>query len=119
MLELPEFIGAQRVNSPIKTNDVNICAENSQLANARFQAAAAIRDAAIREWGFLTPEEKRSLITFCLCFVMKNANSTDAYVQAKVSAVGAQLMKRGWPDFTIAERDTFFTELWFNVLCIL
>lgn len=36
--------------------------ENSQVANARFQAAAAIRDAAIREWSFLTADVKRSLI---------------------------------------------------------
>lgn len=32
------------------------------MANARFQAAAAIRDAAIREWGFLSTDEKRSMI---------------------------------------------------------
>lgn len=36
--------------------------ENSQVANARFQAAAAIRDAAIREWSFLTADVKRTLI---------------------------------------------------------
>lgn len=36
--------------------------ENSQVANARFQAAAAIRDAAMREWSFLTADEKKSLI---------------------------------------------------------
>ncbi len=39
-----------------------ICPENSQVPNARFQAAAAIRDAAIREWGFLTADDRRSLI---------------------------------------------------------
>lgn len=38
--------------------------ENSQVANARFQAAAAIRDAAIREWGFLTSDDKKSLIRY-------------------------------------------------------
>lgn len=32
------------------------------MANARFQAAAAIGDAARREWGVLTDENKRSLI---------------------------------------------------------
>lgn len=38
--------------------------ENSQMANARFQAATAIRDAAIREWSFLSSEEKKSLIRY-------------------------------------------------------
>lgn len=38
--------------------------ENSQIANARFQAAAAIRDAAIREWGFLSNDDKISLIRY-------------------------------------------------------
>lgn len=32
------------------------------MANARFQAAAAIRDAAMREWAFLTADDKKSLI---------------------------------------------------------
>uniref|UniRef100_A0A2P2MR39 Exportin-4 n=1 Tax=Rhizophora mucronata TaxID=61149 RepID=A0A2P2MR39_RHIMU len=48
----------------------NVCKhilENSQVANARFQAAAAIRDAAIREWSFLTSEDKKNLIRY-LCF---------------------------------------------------
>lgn len=40
--------------------------ENSQVANARFQAAAAIRDAAIREWSFLTADVKRTLIRLFL-----------------------------------------------------
>ncbi|MCE5166424.1 hypothetical protein HAX54_019214, partial [Datura stramonium] len=35
---------------------------NSQLANARFQAAGAIRDAALREWVFLEVDDKRGLI---------------------------------------------------------
>ncbi|XVF57114.1 hypothetical protein PTKIN_Ptkin06aG0177700 [Pterospermum kingtungense] len=85
--------------------------ENSQVANARFQAAAAIRDAAIREWGFLSSEDRRSLISFCLCFVMQHASSPEGYVQAKVSSVAAQLMKRGWIDFTGAEKEAFFCQV--------
>uniref|UniRef100_A0A1D1XQV5 Exportin-4 n=1 Tax=Anthurium amnicola TaxID=1678845 RepID=A0A1D1XQV5_9ARAE len=85
--------------------------ENSELANARFQAAGAIRDAAIREWGILTDEDKKSLIFFCLWFVMKHATATDGYVQNKVSAVAAQLIKRGWLDFTASEKEGFFSEV--------
>ncbi|KAL6142910.1 hypothetical protein ACLB2K_061185 [Fragaria x ananassa] len=85
--------------------------ENSQMANARFQAAAAIRDAAIREWGFLSSDEKRSMISFCLCFVMQHAHSPEGYVQAKVSSVAAQLLKRGWLDFSAAEKDEFFYQV--------
>ncbi|RRT40665.1 hypothetical protein B296_00054435 [Ensete ventricosum] len=36
--------------------------ENSQVPNARFQAAGAVGDAAIREWGMLTNENRKSLI---------------------------------------------------------
>ncbi|KAF3452354.1 hypothetical protein FNV43_RR02787 [Rhamnella rubrinervis] len=85
--------------------------ENSQMANARFQAAAAIRNAAIREWGFLTSDDKRNLISFCLCFVMQHANSPEGYVQVKVSSVAAQLLKRGWLDFTAAEKEAFFNQV--------
>jgi hypothetical protein len=32
------------------------------MPNARFQAAGAIGDAAIREWGILSDDNKKSLI---------------------------------------------------------
>ncbi|GAV82986.1 LOW QUALITY PROTEIN: JmjC domain-containing protein/JmjN domain-containing protein/zf-C5HC2 domain-containing protein/FYRN domain-containing protein/FYRC domain-containing protein/CRM1_C domain-containing protein [Cephalotus follicularis] len=85
--------------------------ENSQVANARFHAAAAIRDAAMREWGFLADDDKRSLITFCLHFVMQHAGSPEGYVQAKVSSVAAQMIKRGWLDFVAAEKEAFFYQV--------
>ncbi|KAE8711627.1 T27c4.14 protein isoform 3 [Hibiscus syriacus] len=85
--------------------------ENSQVPNARFQAAAAIRDAAIREWSSLSTEERRSLISFCLCFVMQHASLLEGYVLAKVSSVAAQLMKRGWLDFTETEKEAFFYQV--------
>ncbi|KAH7867446.1 hypothetical protein Vadar_033517 [Vaccinium darrowii] len=85
--------------------------ENSLVANARFQAAAAIRDAAIREWVFLTDDEKKSLISFCLCFVMQHANSPEGYVQVKVSSVAAQLIKRGWLDFSAVEKEGFLSQV--------
>ncbi|CAN1271124.1 xpo4 [Linum perenne] len=85
--------------------------ENSQVANARFQAAAAIRDAAIREWSSLPADDKKGLIGFCLCYVMQRASSPEGYVQAKVSSVAAQLMKRGWLEHTVAEKETFFYQV--------
>ncbi|CAB4316460.1 unnamed protein product [Prunus armeniaca] len=85
--------------------------ENSQVANARFQAAAAIRNAAIREWGFLSSDNKRSMISFCLCFVMQHANSPEGYVQAKVSSVAAQLLKRGWLEFSATDKEAFFYQV--------
>ncbi|KAG8390023.1 hypothetical protein BUALT_Bualt01G0040100 [Buddleja alternifolia] len=85
--------------------------ENSQLANARFQAAGAIRDAAIREWGFIEADDRTGLIRFCLCFIMKHAGSPEGYVLVKVASVAAQLLKRGWLDFTLADKEAFFLEV--------
>uniref|UniRef100_A0A803N5Q3 Exportin-4 n=1 Tax=Chenopodium quinoa TaxID=63459 RepID=A0A803N5Q3_CHEQI len=85
--------------------------ENSQVANARFQAAAAIRDAALREWGILTSVDKGSLINFCLCFVMQHASSSEGYVQTKVSSVAAQLLKRGWLEFVASEKEAFLFQV--------
>ncbi|OWM67306.1 hypothetical protein CDL15_Pgr000758 [Punica granatum] len=82
--------------------------KNSQVANARFQAAGAIRDAAIREWSFLSAEDRRNLVNFCICFALQHANSPEGYVQAKVSSVAAQLIKRGWLDFSTGEKEPFF-----------
>ncbi|CAA7041139.1 unnamed protein product [Microthlaspi erraticum] len=85
--------------------------ENSQVASARFQAAAAIKEAAIREWSFLATDDKGGLISFCLGYVMQHANSSDGYVFSKVSSVAAQLMKRGWLEFTPAEKEVFFYQI--------
>ncbi|KAL5566868.1 hypothetical protein UlMin_030032 [Ulmus minor] len=85
--------------------------ENSQVADARFQAAAAIRDAAIREWGCLSNDDKRNLISFCLAFVVQHANSPERYVQVKVSSVAAQLLKRGWLEFAAADKELFFYQV--------
>lgn len=79
--------------------------ENSQVPNARFLAAGAIRDAAIREWGFLTADVQKSLISFCMCYVMQHANSPEGYVRAKVASVAAQLLKRGWLDFAASDKE--------------
>ncbi|XP_056699481.1 uncharacterized protein [Spinacia oleracea] len=85
--------------------------ESSQVANAKFQAAAAIRDAALREWGILTSVDKGSLISFCLCFVMQHASSSEGYVQAKISSVAAQLLKRGWLEFVASEKEAFLFQI--------
>lgn len=85
--------------------------DNSPVPNARFQAATAIRDAAIREWGFLTADDKIKLISYCLNYVMQHVSSNEGYVQAKVSSVATQLMKRGWLEFQSTEKDAFFQEV--------
>ncbi|WCJ43784.1 Exportin-4 [Euphorbia peplus] len=104
--------------SPHPYNACKFILENSQVANARFQAAAAIRDAAMREWGFLTNDDKISLISFCLCYVMQHASSPDGYVQGKISSVAAQLIKRGWLEFTSIEKERFFYQVHQAVLGI-
>ncbi|XP_073158975.1 uncharacterized protein [Henckelia pumila] len=85
--------------------------ENSQLASARFQAAGAIRDAAVREWGFLEANDRIGLISFCLWFIMKHASSPEGYVLVKVGSVAAQLLKRGWLDFAAEEKERIFLEV--------
>ncbi|ESQ49637.1 hypothetical protein EUTSA_v10019943mg [Eutrema salsugineum] len=85
--------------------------ENSQVASARFQAAAAIQEAAIREWSFLSTDDKGGLISFCLGYVMQHANASEGYVLSKVSSVAAQLMKRGWLEFTPGEKEVFFYQI--------
>ncbi|KAL6883263.1 hypothetical protein ACP4OV_010677 [Aristida adscensionis] len=85
--------------------------ETSQVPNARFQAAGAIGDAAVREWGILTDDNKRSLVLYCLNYVMEHASSPDGYVQSKVSAVAARLLKRGWVEFSDQEKAAIFSEV--------
>ncbi|CAA0381383.1 unnamed protein product [Arabidopsis thaliana] len=39
---------------------------------------------------------------------MQHASSSEGYVLSKVSSVAAQLMKRGWLEFTPAQKEVFF-----------
>ncbi|VFQ81168.1 unnamed protein product [Cuscuta campestris] len=51
---------------------------------AQFQAAGGtLRDASIREWVLLEDDDKRHLISFCLCCVFKYASSPEGYVISK------------------------------------
>ena len=40
--------------------------EHSQVTEAQFQAAATLRDAALRDWTALPPQERSGLRQFCL-----------------------------------------------------
>ncbi|KAL3681977.1 hypothetical protein R1sor_024933 [Riccia sorocarpa] len=85
--------------------------EHSQMATARFQAAATMQEAAVREWGLLSAVNKNSLRTYCLHYAMARAETGEAFVQAKVLAVAAVLLKRGWLDSVAAEKESFFSEV--------
>ncbi|GAB2246564.1 hypothetical protein Droror1_Dr00002057 [Drosera rotundifolia] len=98
-------------NSPRPYQACRFILEHSQVPSARFQAAAIIRDAAMREWALLSLDDKRGLISFCLCYVMQNATYPAGYVLAKVSSVAAQLMKRGWLEFAAADKEGFLLEV--------
>ncbi|XP_028556414.1 exportin-4 [Dendrobium catenatum] len=101
--------------SPMPYQSCRFILENSQMPNARFQAASAIGDASMREWGVLTDENKRNLILYCLHYATKHASATDAYVQVKVSAVAAQLLKRGW--YVFGNYLWFISSAIYFVLC--
>ncbi|CAD5322113.1 unnamed protein product [Arabidopsis thaliana] len=62
--------------------------------------------------GFFKPQgrtkDHEELLAFCLGYVMQHASSSEGYVLSKVSSVAAQLMKRGWLEFTPAQKEVFF-----------
>ncbi|OAE29499.1 hypothetical protein AXG93_1433s1180 [Marchantia polymorpha subsp. ruderalis] len=90
--------------------------EHSHLATARFQAAATMQEAAVREWTLLSAEDKNSLRTYCLHYVMARAEAGEPFVQSKVLAVAAVLLKRGWLDSVATEKESFFNEVRVAVL---
>ncbi|XP_020598121.1 exportin-4-like, partial [Phalaenopsis equestris] len=114
-LEAEELLVFLR-KSPMPYQSCWFILENSQMPNARFQAAAAIGDAARREWGVLTDENKRCLILYCLRYATEHASASDAYVQVKVSVVAAQLLKRGWLEFAESEKSDILYQVKHAVL---
>ncbi|XP_024524931.1 uncharacterized protein LOC9654131 isoform X7 [Selaginella moellendorffii] len=68
--------------------------ENSQVATAKFLAAATIQEAAIREWTLISPEEKSRLRSYCLQYVMARVETSEGYILSKILSVVAALLKR-------------------------
>ncbi|EFJ35002.1 hypothetical protein SELMODRAFT_406082 [Selaginella moellendorffii] len=85
--------------------------ENSQVATAKFLAAATIQEAAIREWTLISPEEKSRLRSYCLQYVMARVETSEGYILSKILSVVAALLKRGWLEYTQAEKASFLEEV--------
>ncbi|RWW04825.1 hypothetical protein GW17_00031927 [Ensete ventricosum] len=72
--------------------------ENSQVPNARFQAAGAVGDAAIREWGMLTNENRKSLIlSVGKTRLIEFATGTSSILFYKVCRTGPYWHTEIWP----------------------
>ena len=92
----------------------------SSVVEACFQAAATLRDAALRDWSALPPEERAGLRQFCLEIVLGQdarggasgacpASSMPVVVSQLVSVLAA-LIKRAWLDVDETKLDTGATQ---------
>lgn len=76
---------------------------------AKFQAAGALRDAALREWATLSPDTKRSLVR-CL-FEAAQLSAGAQVVLGSATAAAAALLKRLWGETGAAERQALIGEV--------
>ena len=72
--------------------------EHSASAEAQFQAAATMRDAALREWTALPPAERSGLRQFCLHLVLTKSPPPPPVVASQLLSTLAVLLKRAWLD---------------------
>ena len=67
-----------------------------QVIEACFQAAATLRDAALRDWAALPPQERTSLRQFCLHLVLVKTPPPPPIVASQIVSTLAVLLKRAW-----------------------
>ena len=72
--------------------------EHSASAEAQFQAAATMRDAALRDWTALPPAERSGLRQFCLHLVLTKSPPPPPVVASQLLSTLAVLLKRAWLD---------------------
>jgi hypothetical protein len=58
--------------------------QHSGVTEACFQAAATLRDAALRDWAALPPEERTGLRQFCLHLVLNKAPPPPPVVSSQI-----------------------------------
>lgn len=83
--------------------------EASGSAEARFHAACTLREALLREWATHTPEERASLRTYLLQYVLHHAAEPQlAVVRSILQGTLAVMLKRSWVDTAPEARAAFF-----------
>jgi hypothetical protein len=83
--------------------------EASGNAEARFHAACTLREALLREWATHTPEERASLLTYLLQYVLHHAAEPQlAVVRSILQGTLAVMLKRSWVDTAPEARAAFF-----------
>ena len=72
--------------------------EHSQVTEAQFQAAATLRDAALRDWTALPPQERSGLRQFCLGALLHRTPTPAPVVASQLMSTLAVILKRAWLD---------------------
>lgn len=86
--------------------------EASGSAEARFHAACTLREALLREWATHTEEERGSLRSYLLQYVLHHAGEPQLQVvRAILQGTLAVMLKRSWLDTPPEARAAFFQEL--------
>ncbi|GIL93321.1 hypothetical protein Vretifemale_20725, partial [Volvox reticuliferus] len=92
--------------------------DRSHSLDARFHAAAALREAVVREWAALGPDGRTVLRSYLMSYLVAHAEDPAMQVvRASLVSALAVLLKRSWLELEEAEarmhhhRATFFSEL--------
>ena len=72
--------------------------EHSQVTEAQFQAASTLRDAALRDWTALPPQERSGLRQFCLGALLHRTPPPAPVVASQLMSTLAVILKRAWLD---------------------
>jgi len=99
----------RQVESPLRVCRYII--EHSASSAARFQALLTLREAAVRDWGHLPEDHRRSLRAYLMQCLLSGTAGSDQLVGAQLAALLAQVIKRGWTDQSKEEREHIFQEL--------
>ncbi|ESO89303.1 hypothetical protein LOTGIDRAFT_106479, partial [Lottia gigantea] len=84
--------------------------ENTKSDYVLFQTATTLKEAIIREWTLLSPEDIESLRSFLLRYITKHI-SLQSYVREQILQTVAVILKRGTLDSKGTGCDNMFTDV--------
>jgi hypothetical protein len=85
--------------------------ERSSDTAAKVQAIMLIRDALVRAWPTIPPEDRMAARNWCLSSVVEQSHRLDRPAISQLVVAVAVLWKRGWLEESEAAKDTLFRQL--------
>jgi len=86
----------QQFRAKATVDSARFVLENTGKPQVQFEAASALKEAVIRQWSLMTPEQLDEVQRYTIAFVLHHAAGLATYVREQLLLVVAVIVKGAW-----------------------